>query len=762
MKVKREVIRFWLILGFASGIGVLNAQFTQLANARICLDPGHGGHDSNDRPTNLGLPIIYYESDANWQAVNYTDTLLRAFGAQVKLTKTTNDPSAPDRDPSLSDRVQVANAFNSDYFHSFHTNGANNPDANYTLVLYAGPSDGNADDPNALAMAQIMDDELYEYMKTTFAIARADIPFTGFTNGLGVLNGLSMPGTLSEASFHSNLNEGRRLMSSAYRKAAAWGITKSFLKYYEEALPTTGELGGVVTDQSGNAINGIKVTLNPGTEDEKVFIGDDFLNGFYFFDWLEPGGYPVLYEKEGYISQMKTINITNGNYREEDITLTDPNAAPSIPKLLSLSNPSQGSGVLAEWVPNSEVNLLGYRLYYAVDDGLSDWELAADEMVITSEMSSISIDGSDDFIVVPSSDVYHFRLTAVAESGAESSFDDIYSRSSNSGGDKILIVDGFDRYTGSASFSQNRHDFATDYYNSIRDSKYAQVHTTANETVEDGSAILNDYDLVVWFLGDESTADETFSDLEQDIIEDYLKSGGKLFVSGAEVAWDLDQKGSASDKSFFTNYMKASYQTDGASNYTPAKGIAGSFFEGLTLEFGIAYPEDYPDDIDPVGGATSILNYNVSGTRAGVAFKGSFGSSDENGGLVYIGFPLETTSISDQRDMMKRVLEYLEIGSDVPVSVQDHSSELFGTQIKIFPNPSGGKTFLELSVENNIKSELRLSIFDAFGMFQSGKTIKLNEDKQIFDLKTEQLNPGLYFVQLKTRNQSAILKLMIK
>lgn len=737
-----------------------SAQFTQLANVRICLDPGHGGHDSDDRPTDLGLPIIYYESDANWEAIAYADTLLKAFGAEVKITKTTNEPSDPDRDPSLSDRVQVANAFNSDYFHSFHTNGADNQDVNYTLVLYAGSTDDNPDDPDALAMAQIMDDELFEYMKTTNTIARADIPFTGFMNGLGVLNNLAMPGTLSEASFHSNLEEGRRLMNKDYRKAAAWGIVKSFIKYYDQPLPETGEFGGVVTDQSGNALNGITVTLNPDTETEQSYTGDEFLNGFYFFDWLEPGEFQVLYEKEGFISETKTINIDSGNYTELDVTLIDPNAAPSIPKILTLGNPGQSSGVNVTWTANSEPNLLGYRLYYSVNDELMEWALAADETTLTSDINSIEIQDHNDFLVVPDQDVYHFRLTAVAESGAESSYDDIYSRSSNTGGDKVLIVDGFDRYTGSGSYNSSRHEFATDYFIAIRDSKFVQVHTSSNEAVIDELVSLEDYELVVWFLGDESTADETFSDQEQSIVKSYLEQGGKLFISGAEVAWDLDQKGSSTDKNFFNNYLKSSYQADGATNYSPATGISGSFFEGLTLEFGIDYPEDFPDDIAPLAGAESILNYAVPGRRAGVAYKGSFGGSSEQGGVVLIGFPLETSSASDQLEFMNRVLEYFEIGNDDPVATQDITSLLNAHSTRLFPNPSEGQSILEIQLNEGQKQIWKMTIVNSNGQVLSQRKIEIHDGLNSIPLAVQNFAAGIYIIQLEYNDQKGVLKLV--
>ncbi len=657
-----KAFAFALCLTFSIGA---QAQLTPLAGAKICLDPGHGGHDSDDRATELGIGKTYYESDGVWGVIGYLDTMLVKLGADTKITKTTNDPDSPVRDPSLSDRVQVGNAFGADYFHSFHTNGSDNEAANYTLVLYAGPADGNADDPDALAMAEIMADELFVYMRTTNTIARADIPFTGFTNGLGVLNNLNMPGTLSECSFHSNINEGRRLMSESYRKAAAWACVKSFLKYYEKPMLPYGEIGGVVTDKDGKALNGITVTLNPGTENEQVFTGDEYLNGYYLFDWLPAGEYEVKFEKFGFDPQQKTVTVTDGGYSEIDATLSEVGGAPTLPVLKYVA-PAGTDGVKAAWLPNSELTLLGYRLYYATDDTMENWALVADENTLTKETTEITIDSKANFKVVPEKDVYHFNLTAVAESGAESESGFAFSRSSSASGDKVLIVDGFDRRSG--SFTETFHTFSADYFNAIRETRIAEVTTTLNEYILDETLDLANYDLVVWYLGDESTVEETFNEDEQALLKTYLVGGGKLFVSGSEVAWDLGSRGSVDDKDFLNKYMKAQFVGDGKEEYTPATGVEGTVFEGLEIPFGITYPEDFPDDVSPSAGAISIFDYSVENTHGGVAYRGKFGGGTIDGGVVYITFPLETADQFEQKLVMNAVFKYLTVGVEKSIA----------------------------------------------------------------------------------------------
>src|SRR5690606_28090847 len=133
--------------------------------------------------------------------------------------------------------------------------------------------------------------------------------------------------------------------------------------------------------------------------------------------------------------------------------------------------------------------------------------------------------------------------------------------------------------------------------------------------------------IVVWFIGDESSADVTLSLAERNAIRAYLDAGGKLIISGSELSYNVSRSGGAQyDLPFTTGYLKATFVNDGAASFTPATGIAGTPFEGLTIPFGIVYPEDFPDAILATGGAINILDYNAVDRKAGVAYKGTYGA----------------------------------------------------------------------------------------------------------------------------------------
>ena len=199
--------------------------------------------------------------------------------------------------------------------------------------------------------------------------------------------------------------------------------------------------------------------------------------------------------------------------------------------------------------------------------------------------------------------------------------------------------------------------YRDDYIQSIAASlaaweKNVPFDSCTNEAVEQGFVSLTDYRCVIWMLGEESTADETFSDAEQAAVDAYLQSGkpASLFVSGAEVAWDLDQKGSANDKSFMQQKLSAAYHSDDANTHS-VSGSAGTIFDGLSFNFGDGtsgamgdYNVDYPDVLNPSAGSTAVLDY-ANGAGAAATFR-------ESGDLrvLTVGFPWERILGTAQRE----------------------------------------------------------------------------------------------------------------
>lgn len=339
----------------------INAQFSTAP--RICIDPGHGGHEAaNDRY----IPETgFWESDANWAKANYLKPMLTDLGASVKITRNGNSDSD---DLGLSTRSQIANDFNADYFHSIHSNGYNGT-SNYTLMLFRGYDNDPVYD-NSKVMGAILADQIYATNRTTAKYNRGDWDFYnwGYQVGLGVLSGLQMAGTLSEGSFHDYIPESWRLMNGNYRKHEALAIARSFVQFFNATPVVYGSIAGIVRDPSETVtyyhfagsdaykpVNNLVITLQPGN---RVCYGDDKNNGFFLFDSLAPGTYKVYYQAEYYKTDSSTIVVTANKTTFADKSLTllhNPNA----PQVVSCTplNGAQNVGLRTPIVFNFDIKM---------------------------------------------------------------------------------------------------------------------------------------------------------------------------------------------------------------------------------------------------------------------------------------------------------------------------------------------------------------------------------------------------------------------
>ena len=188
---------------------------------KFCIDPGHGGHESDDRHM---LATDFWESEGNLTKAFHVKYILENHGAEVILTRDGNNDPPPtedygtEDDPTLYQRSEIANNNNVDFFHSIHSNGWNGTN-NSTLMLFRGYDDDPVWD-EALEMSDIMAVELYTANRTTHYSVRGDWDFYDWgTSGLGVLRHLNMPGVLSEGSFHDYIPESWRLL---YLDGTVW------------------------------------------------------------------------------------------------------------------------------------------------------------------------------------------------------------------------------------------------------------------------------------------------------------------------------------------------------------------------------------------------------------------------------------------------------------------------------------------------------------------------------------------------------------
>ena len=329
---------------------------------------------------------------------------------------------------------------------------------------------------------------------------------------------------------------------------------------------------------------------------------------------------------------------------------------------------------------------------------------------------------------------------------------------------KVLIVNGFDRVTG----TNNTFDFIKEHGSALHNNDYI-FDSASNEAIINKYIKLTDYQIVDWILGEEGTATSSFNDIEQTLIQEFLMDGGKLFVSGSEVGYDLSDKGDTNDKLFYEKFLRANYISDAAggrqSNYN-AYGVQGTLFDGVNLSFDDgtqgSYDVDWPDGIKPISNEEINLkfegvDYDSSG-GAGISYRGRFGSSPLSGGLVYLTIGFESIYPENKRNIiMKRVMHYL----DGPFTSIMDENQLVPDKPRItalYPNPSNKSISIEFQIIRHTPIAY-LSITDILGRELFNMSVQsLPTKNQKFNwtgtLKNGTEAPsGIYIAKLSQGNQ---------
>ena len=243
---------------------------------------------------------------------------------------------------------------------------------------------------------------------------------------------------------------------------------------------------------------------------------------------------------------------------------------------------------------------------------------------------------------------------------------------------KVLIVAAFRRYDNTITplnsdpvngasrrvwpWLINSFNYVSAYGGAVATAGYA-FDSASCERVADGSINLTNYGIVLWCLGQESTADETFNATEQNLVTAYLQSGGGFFVSGSELGWDLELSGSATaqDKNFLNNVLQVKAINNNASTTKIANCTAEGIFKGfIPKDFSKDYSSGYYDTLTPdaftgVGtGAVSDMTYADTGLGSAVQYE------DGTKRVVVMGFPFEMIHGADARaGVMARILQFL-------------------------------------------------------------------------------------------------------
>lgn len=309
----------------------------------------------------------------------------------------------------------------------------------------------------------------------------------------------------------------------------------------------------------------------------------------------------------------------------------------------------------------------------------------------------------------PNTDFY-FRVAAANAGGESMPTEVVGCRAAATIAPRVLVVNGFDRFDRTTNL---RHDLTAQSWDPpgnsgsiervfqrwINGFDYIVPHgksiaatgrpfdSCQNEAIVNNQVLLTNYAIVLWACGNETVGSETFSSAEQAKLTAFLAAGGSLFVSGADVAYDLDRASgpTVADRDFLHNQLHAAFTNDDATSYT---GLAtgGGIFSGrssLTVDDGSKgiYRVATPDVLGPFGpGAVAAINYSGgTGGAAAIQYDGSAGG----GRVVLFGFPFETITSTVRRDQyLSDSLNFLSLppATNVAAQIFTHPQSQFVVQ----------------------------------------------------------------------------------
>ncbi|HAC92399.1 MAG TPA: hypothetical protein DCF63_17480, partial [Planctomycetaceae bacterium] len=360
---------------------------------------------------------------------------------------------------------------------------------------------------------------------------------------------------------------------------------------------------------------------------------------------------------------------------------------PSPPLLQSVTS-SQAGHVTLRWTAGPSSNngfngvhgspATGFRVFASVDG----YGFDGGTYVPGGATDQVTLSGYD------ADRPYYFKI--VAENTGGRSMDSEVLTVLPAGPAQLLIVSGFDRIDRAQNFQQsyafggggvtdrvwsrfgNSRDYSVQVHTAVADARPGMtVHSASNEAVESGQVNLQNYRSVIWVLGNESVANKTFSATEQTQVTNFVQAGGNLFVSGSEIAYDLDSQNNG--RSFVRNVLGATYVADNAATNT-FNSVAGGIFAGLgpyTFSSGSqfsglldqVYRVASPDVLTGSSGGSSTMQY-VGGAGGTAATQKTGGGG--SGNVIVMGTPFESlTGRTNRAQLMQRVLDYFAEPSEV-------------------------------------------------------------------------------------------------
>lgn len=439
------------------------------------------------------------------------------------------------------------------------------------------------------------------------------------------------------------------------------------------------------------------------------------------------------------VSSNNSLNVSNwphGNYLirvvtfdhymqpdtlEQWVEVVEPDEiSPDPPQLLSIL--PNGNGFTLKWNPNSENDLVGYRLYFSYD--AINWNNNHNEYDLTWEMTEFNAPSF-------SNSLAFFRMTAVdnAPFPNESEPSDIFVFRKNQNEKGLFLIDNYNQQgilqshpflknigllsseieVGITSVHQSVFQLDTSFTIPVN---YLPIVLTGNSANPIPDGLFNQLDdLFFWIMGSKSTESLISTSTGNDFLQNYL---------------GVDFTGSVPIPTEFIG-IDIPYDNYSSSNLITNIGIDSVNSIGGPLDESLAYP----------------ILADSSGIILGV------GVTDPPSLLSSI--PLEILNENDRINYFNRAMEFL-IDTTLSVTIED----LLPTKpyLTFYPNPFNSRGIIQIEGE---QGQYQLNLYNILGQNVWNYKIQISDKKlTTFHLPNQlsnRLTSGPYFFHLTKNGQ---------
>lgn len=276
---------------------------------------------------------------------------------------------------------------------------------------------------------------------------------------------------------------------------------------------------------------------------------------------------------------------------------------------------------------------------------------------------------------------------------------------------------------------------------------------------------INTFNIIFWNTG---VTEPGISTDEINIIKTFLDNGGKLYLNGVDISYQLADPASPYYTSetfdFFTNYLHSSYVlrehsaqiTQGISGDAITDGLGMMNITGGTGANTIDHSQGhYANQINAEGiNSSNILSFWLKPND----YPGIKAYHGVSGKIVFTTFGFETIAVEERRSFLaERIMDWF----NMPVNVGEGESDVLPNSFVLqqnFPNPFNPTTTIAYQISQT--SPVSIKVYDLIGREVAVLVDEVKEPGSYqVNFDSEHLSSGVYFYKMIAGDFSSVRKM---